>query len=494
MKKPITAFLPFGGAPHTMQVVAQLRSSGFVGEIYLLTTKSLHPLDGCKILRVDSLWGSKTLQMISGRGLSPYTLLLTEDVAIEFGQFGIERFLTIAESTGSGMVYADFYEVDNGRKSPHPVGEYQAGSIRDDFNFGPVLLFNAGRLKEAVRKNGKSSFNYAGLYSTRLALSRRAPITRIAEFLYANAAQDAQPSSERKFDYVDRKNREVQIEMELAATQHLKYIRAFLGPKFKRVNFARTDFEYEVSVIIPVKNRVRTIADAVHSALNQKAEFQFNIIIVDNRSSDGTTEVLRSLSLRDKRIVHIIPIRDDLGIGGCWNEAVHYSLCGRFAVQLDSDDLYEDETVLQRIVNVFRRERCAMVIGSYKLVDFDLHTIPPGLIDHREWTPGNGPNNALRVNGLGAPRAFYTPVLRTLNFPNVSYGEDYSMALAISREYRIGRIYEPIYLCRRWEGNSDAQLDVEKQNAFDFYKDKVRTLEILARQRLVSRKRSTRSA
>ncbi|HXG01480.1 MAG TPA: glycosyltransferase family A protein, partial [Bacteroidota bacterium] len=305
----------------------------------------------------------------------------------------------------------------------------------------------------------------------------------IGECLYACKPIDRRTSGERQFDYVDPKNRQVQIEMERAVSEHLKKIGAFLSPEFQEVDLSEGKFPCEASVIIPVRNRARTIADAVSSALAQQTSFPFNVIVVDNHSSDGTSSILRELAARDQRLIHVIPDRTDLGIGGCWNLAVHHSLCGRFAVQLDSDDLYKDGTTLHRIVETFRAEKCAMVIGSYQMTNFELQEIPPGIIDHREWTPDNGRNNALRVNGLGAPRAFFTPIVRRIKFPNVSYGEDYAVGLAISRDYHIGRIYEPIYLCRRWEGNTDANLDITRINANNFFKDKIRTFEILARQR-----------
>ncbi len=371
-----------------------------------------------------------------------------------------------------------------GQRVSHPVIEYQAGSIRDDFNFGSVLLFDRKALRRAAVAGKRQNYQYAGLYALRLAISRAQPVTRIGEPLYGKAEQDARKSDQKQFDYVDPKNRAVQIEMEAAATEHLKQIGAWLRPRFKTPDLDEVAFEREASVIIPVRNRVKTVGDAVSSVLKQQTAFPFNLIVVDNHSTDGTTELLRTFVRKDSRVMHVVPERTDLLIGGCWNAGIEHPACGRFAVQLDSDDLYKDETTLQEIVDAFRREGCAMVIGSYQMTNFKLEEIPPGVIDHREWTPENGRNNALRINGLGAPRAFYTPILRRIRFPNVSYGEDYAAVLAVSREYQIGRIYEPIYLCRRWEGNSDAGIDIAKQNAFNTYKDKLRTFEILARQRL----------
>ena len=340
----------------------------------------------------------------------------------------------------------------------------------------------------------RQNFQYAGLYALRLAVSRQRPITRVGEHLYGKVELDVRKSDQKQFDYVDPKNRAVQIEMEAAATEHLKQIGAWLKPRFKTPNLDDAAFQTEASVIIPVKNRVKTVGDAVSSVLKQQTTFPFNLIVVDNHSTDGTTDLLRSFAQKDNRMVHLIPERQDLLIGGCWNEAIMHSACGRFAVQLDSDDIYSDEATLQKIVDAFHREKCAAVIGSYRMTNFKLEEIPPGVIDHREWTPDNGRNNALRIHGLGAPRAYYTPIIRSIRFPNVSYGEDYAAVLAVSREYQIARIYEPIYLCRRWEGNSDAGIDVAKQNAFNLYKDKLRTFEIMARQRMNQGSKAAASA
>ncbi len=412
-----------------------------------------------------------------------HVLLLLHPTRIEFGQFGLERMLSVAQATGAGLVYSDYYDIKDGRKTPHPTIDLQLGSVRDDFNFGSVVLIETDALRKAVGDFGSTEYAHAGHYQMRLALSRLRPIVRIGEFLYSKIELDTRRSGEKQFDYVDPRNRAVQIEMEKVATEHLRKIGAFLGPRFEAVNLEEGSFPVEASVVIPVRNRVKTVGDAVESVLKQKTSFPFNLIIVDNHSTDGTTDLLRQAAQRDARVIHVIPPRDDLGIGGCWTEAIHHDKCGRYAVQLDSDDLYKDEHTLQKVVDVFRREKCAMVVGSYQMVNFKLEEIPPGVIDHQEWTPANGRNNALRINGLGAPRAFYTPILRQINVPNVSYGEDYAVGLAISRDYQIGRIYEPIYLCRRWEGNSDADLDVSKLNAYNAYKDKIRTIEILARQK-----------
>ena len=485
MAKPITAFIPYTGNDSTHRTVEQLHASNFVSKVYLLTTGEIQSdIKGCTKLRADSLVGSRSVRLVSQKSNTPYALLIIHDTLIEFGSHGLQRLLSVAENTGAGIVYSDYYDIKEGKRTPHPVIDYQLGSIRDDFDFGSLMLMNSGALKQEVAKNQKSDFKFAGLYNSLLTISRKWPMIRVGESLYNKIETDVRRSGEKQFDYVDPRNREVQVEMEAAATDHLKRIGAYLRPKFKKVNLEVGTFKYEASVIIPVKNRVKTIGDAVESALKQKTSFPFNLIVVDNHSTDGTTDLLRSSVERDARLLHLIPQREVLGIGGCWNEAVHHQKCGRFSVQLDSDDLYKDETTLQRIVDVFRREKRAMVVGSYQMVNFNLEEIPPGIIDHKEWSPANGRNNLLRINGLGAPRAFFTPILRQLNVPNVSYGEDYAVGLAVSREYQIGRIYEPIYLCRRWKGNSDADLDITKQNAHNSYKDKLRTFEIMARQKL----------
>lgn len=484
MARAISAFVPYGGNEFTRRTLAQLRDSRLVGNIVLLTTEGIGPaLKGYPPLTVPSLQAGETFRLMARKATTPYSLIILQDTAIEFGQFGFERLLTVAEQTGAGIVYSDYYEVKSSGRAGHPVIEYQVGSIRDDFDLGSAILINNAALRDAVAQQGKMRYKYAGWYAIRLAVSRRWPVIRIGEYLYSKVESDIRKSGEKLFDYVDPKNRAVQIEMEQAATQHLKKIGAYLKPVFKLVKFGNTSFDVEASVIIPVKNRARTIADAVQSVLSQRASFPFNLVVVDNHSTDGTTDILRTFAAKDNRLLHIIPEREDLGIGGCWNEAVHHPRCGRFAAQLDSDDLYKDDTTLRKIVEAFYREKCAMVIGTYQMTNLDLESIPPGIIDHREWTPDNGRNNALRINGLGAPRAFFTPILRKIKIPNVSYGEDYAVGLAISRDYQIGRIYEPIYLCRRWEGNSDAALDVNRLNTFNFYKDKLRTFEILARQK-----------
>ncbi len=389
------------------------------------------------------------------------------------------RMTEVACDIKAAMVYCDYSAVTESGIERHPVIGYSLGSVRDDFDFGHIVLLNRAMVYDVLRD--MPEYGFAAWYALRLALSRRGAIVRIPETLYAVDQTDTRLSGEKQFDYVNPRNREVQVEMELAFTSHLHEIHAWLPGRSALINPEEGDFPVEASVIIPVRNRERTVADAVRSALAQKAGFLFNVIVVDNHSTDGTSAILEALANEDSRVVHIVPESMTLGIGGCWNLAVNDSRCGRFAVQLDSDDLYKDASTLQKVVDTFRRERCAMVVGSYELVDFAGNPIPPGLIDHKEWTDGNGHNNALRINGLGAPRAFFTPVFRRLQLPDVSYGEDYAMGLRVSRNYRIGRIYESLYLCRRWEGNSDAALSVEKVNANNAYKDWLRTVEINAR-------------
>ena len=499
MRLPITVFLPYSGGKFTEHTIQQFKSASggyLVKEINLLANPKLKQPSNLppevKILHVETLFSSDTVTMISRNTTTQYLLLIVHDGPIELGQFCLERFLSVAENTNAGLLYSDYYEVSSAISSElsrrervdHPTIDYQPGSIRDDFNFGSLLFFRTDAVREALMTGKQTNgYKFAGLYDLRLRISEKYPIIRIAEYLYSIAEPDVRRSGERMFDYVDPKNRAVQIEMEDAATEHLKRIGAFLSAEFKEVDLDTEQFEFEASVIIPVKNRARTIADAIKSVLKQKTNFLFNLIVVDNHSSDGTTEIVRAFAEKDSRVIHIIPSRYDLGIGGCWNEAIFHPRCGKFAVQLDSDDLYKDEDALQKIVDTFYQERCAMVVGTYQMTNFELEEIPPGIIDHREWTLENGRNNALRIHGLGAPRAFFTPIIRQIKFPNVSYGEDYAVGLAISRDYKIGRIYEPIYLCRRWEGNSDANLDIAKSNTYNLYKDKLRTFEILARQR-----------
>jgi hypothetical protein len=432
-------------------------------------------------LQSGSISNSIVFRKIYSECKTEFFLLVIGDIEIKIDEETLSRFLDVAKTSAAGLVYSDYYELLNNDAVEHPTIDYQTGSIRDDFEFGPVILLK----REFVQKflNQNTNYSFAGLYSLRLSVSEHHPVVRIPQYLYTASKLDLRKSGEKLFDYVDPQNRNVQIEMEKAATFHLKQIGAYLPPVENDTNLDAEEFEYEASVIIPVKNREKTIVDAIQSALKQETDFSYNVIVVDNHSSDSTTQILSELSNKENKLLHIIPERTDLGIGGCWNEAILNAQCGKFAVQLDSDDLYLNENTLQKIIDKFYQDSCAMIIGSYKLADFNMKEIPPGVIDHREWTDENGHNNALRINGLGAPRAFYTPVVREIKFPNVSYGEDYVVALAILREHKIGRIYEPLYLCRRWEGNTDADLSIEQQNANDYYKDSIRTTEIIERQK-----------
>ncbi len=478
--KTIDCFIPYSSTDPLSCTVCNLRECPSVRQIYLLSSETNpQPVKGCETLTVGSLYASTTLRAIAAHAQADYLLFYTKPTRLELGYFALERMTDIAHDSQAGMVYADSYQVTDEERRQAPVIDYQAGSLRDDFNFGSVLLFNTAAFQEAIL-HMRADYQAAGLYDLRLKLSQRYSLVHINEYLYTEVESDNRRSGEKLFDYVDPKNRSVQLEMEAACTEHLKEIGGYLAPEFKPIEFEAEGFEYEASVIIPVRNRVRTITDAIESVLRQETRFPFNLIIVDNHSTDGTTEAIDRYT-HDNRVIHLIPERKDLGIGGCWNLGVHHPRCGKFAVQLDSDDLYSSELTLQTIVDAFYQQRCGMVVGTYRMTDFDLNTIPPGIIDHREWTPENGRNNALRINGLGAPRAFYTPLLRSVKLPNTSYGEDYALGLAISRHYLIGRVYDVVYLCRRWEGNSDAALSIERVNANNLYKDRIRTWELQAR-------------
>lgn len=408
-----------------------------------------------------------------------YVLLQITDEDIELGPFAPERFYTIAEMTQAGLVYADYREEKEDKFIPHPLIDYQEGSLRNDFDFGKLLFIRTSALKKAIRQ-ATGDYQHAGLYDVRLNISRSYPIVHINEYLYTAKEKDTRSSGQKMFDYVDPRNQEAQKEMEQACTAHLKAIGAYLKPEFLNVDFTEENFPVEASVIIPVRNRVKTIEDAIRSVLHQKTSFAFNLIIIDNHSTDGTSERIQKYA-DGAQVIHLRPKRTDLGIGGCWDLGVNHPECGKFAIQLDSDDVYSDTSTLQKIVDAFYTQQCGMVIGSYRMTNFQMEEIPPGIIDHKEWTPDNGRNNALRINGLGAPRAFYTPLIRRIHFPNTSYGEDYAVGLRISRDYQIGRIYDVLYLCRRWEDNSDATLSIEQTNRNNLYKDRLRTWELKAR-------------
>ena len=465
--KKITCFVPYIDESQAGKTLSALRNSQLVDKVVCLD---------------EPVFKSETIRRIAAESKADYALVYTKTTTLELGYMALDRFLQIAQDTNAGLVYADHYQVKGGELVKAPVIDYQKGSLRDDFDFGSVLFFDAAALKESVQRMTES-YQHAGLYDLRLKLSQRYALVHANEYLYSEVEEDNRKSGEKQFDYVDPRNRDRQIEMEKACTQHLKEIGGYLEPHFEDIDFSQGEFEVEASVIIPVRNREATIGAAIESVLRQQTKFKFNLIVIDNHSTDGTTEAIDAFKA-DGRVVHLVPERNDLGIGGCWNYGVNSTHCGKFAVQLDSDDLYKDEHTLQTIVDAFYEQKCAMVIGSYMMTDFDLNELPPGVIDHKEWTPDNGRNNALRINGLGAPRAFYTPVLRSIGLPNTSYGEDYAMGLNISRHYQIGRIYDVLYLCRRWGGNSDAALSIEKVNANNLYKDRIRTWELEARIRM----------
>lgn len=486
MNRRITCFIPASDLESMVATIKALKSSELVSRVYVLTDNDdLSGIGGtgAEVLKTGSISSTAALKKIAGITETEYTLIYTKRFPLNPGAHSLSRMMQVCHETGAGMVYSGYYENKQGKLSPHPLIDCQAGSLRDDFAFGSVLFYSTGALKEAMAAPGVQ-YQFAGLYDLRLSISRKYPLIYIPELLYTEVETDTRKSGEKQFDYVDPRNRDVQIEMEKACTAHLKKTGAWLKPDFRKIDLACEKFEFEASVIIPVRNRAKTIADAVDSVLSQQAGFRFNLIVVDNHSTDGTSDLLKKYAAADNRVIHHIPQRNDLGIGGCWNEGLFHEKCGRFAIQLDSDDIYINNGVVQKIVDAFYEQNCAMVVGSYRMVNFKLEEIPPGVIDHREWTPDNGRNNALRINGLGAPRAFYTPVLRKIRIPNVSYGEDYAVGLAISRRYQIGRIYEPLYLCRRWEDNSDAELDIAKVNAHNFYKDRIRTIELMARIRM----------
>lgn len=479
--------IPFSTHPYFDTTLRQFTQSSSVDRIYIFHDGAYAlPSPNCEGINAGSPNSGAALNsLINNKVKSKYLLVITEPWRIDLGRFALEQFLSVAEETNAGIVYSDYYEVKDGEPFEHPVNDCQFGSIRDSFDFGPVMLFSVPAARSALKKYGAiPKVQRAGLYDLRLKISIDRRIFHIREYLYRKTETDVRSTKDIQFDYVDGRFHAIQKEMEAVETEYLRIIGAYLSPKFKPLPDAGAKFPVEASIIIPVRNRVRTISQAVDSALGQQTDFLFNIIVIDNHSSDGTTEILNALSQKSPLVKHIVPALTDLGIGGCWNEAVMSEHCGRYAVQLDSDDLYANGDTLQKIVDAFRGGKYAMVIGSYRLVNMKLEEIPPGVVDHKEWTPRNGRNNALRINGFGAPRAFQTSLLRQIPMANVSYGEDYGIILRLSREYQIGRIYEPIYVCRRWEGNTDAALSVESANRNDAYKDMLRTIEVLARQRI----------
>ncbi|WP_278410624.1 DUF4922 domain-containing protein [Phocaeicola coprocola] len=493
MNKTITCFIPYGSENQINKTIRHLQECSTVDRIFLLPTSPVPNLslpDKCYILPSSAPESVERYKQVALYAKTPFTLICTQVQDLEFGYMALERMCDYLSAPQCSMVYADHYKTIKGERTPHPVIDYQLGSVRDDFDFGSLLMFRTDYLKRAINEiEAEKEYQHSALYALRLALSIYGELTHIREFLYTETEIDLRKSGEKQFDYVDPRNRQVQIEREEVFTRHLKKIGAYLKPGMMTVDLKEGEFSHEASIIIPVRNRARTINDAIRSVLEQETSFPFNLIIIDNHSTDGTSEIIEQYK-NDNRVIHLIPERTDLGIGGCWNLGINHPQCGRFAIQLDSDDLYSSPHTVQTIVDKFYKEQCAMVIGSYRMTDFTLQTLPPGVIDHKEWTDENGHNNALRINGLGAPRAFFTPLLRKIRVPNTSYGEDYALGLAFSRQYRIGRIYDVLYLCRRWEGNSDAALSIEKINQNNNYKDSLRTLEIKLRQAM-NKKRQT---
>jgi hypothetical protein len=491
MMKPVTIVVPYSPDLFFEKALFSLTTSDLVERVVIIHQEPVRlNIPKGRVVVAGPLPSQETLSLILGDVETKYLLLLLDFQPVSIEPEALEKFLEKAVSTKAGLVYSDYYDERNGDKTPHPLCDYQLGSVRDDFDFGAMLLFSVVAIREAVRKYGVlSRMRFAGLYDVRLKVSIDHPVYHLQEPLYsiirkAGATCELTPQEE-VFAYVDPRNEAVQDEMEIVFTDYLRKIGAYLPPDhFKEVEGVTESFQVEASIVIPVLNRKETIAQAVKSALSQETDFPFNVIVVDNHSADGTTAILSDLARQYPSLKHIIPKRTDLGIGGCWNEAIQDEGCGRYAVQLDSDDLYINSYTLQKMVNLIRQNHHALVIGSYTLVDSMLQEVPPGLVDHQEWTDENGHNNALRINGLGAPRGFDTSLMRRIGFLNVSYGEDYAAALRISREYRIGRIYESLYLCRRWRDNTDAALSVAEANRNNAFKDKIRTDEIIARQRM----------
>ena len=494
--KPLTVVIPHSPELFFKKTLLSLTRSALVEQVLIISQEPVHfKTERCRVLVAESLSSHKTLSPILTEIQTKYLLLFLEPRQISIEPKALERLLEIADSTKAGLVYSDFFDDGKGGKIPHPLNDYQTGSVRDDFDFGAMILFSVPAVRKALKKYGViPDVKFAGLYDLRLKVSIDHSVYHLREALYSVissviGADGKPPDDEKIFAYVDPRNEAVQKEMETVFTDYLKKIGAYLPSHYLReVKQTPKSFPVETSVVIPVRNRKETIAEAVRSALSQETDFPFNVIVVDNHSTDGTTTVLSDLARQHSSLKHIVPMRNDLEIGGCWNEALQAEACGRYAVQLDSDDLYSSSHTLQKMVDMLRQGNYAMVIGSYILVNEKLEEIPPGLIDHREWTDENGHNNALRINGLGAPRAFNTSLMRKVGFLNVSYGEDYAAALRICREYRIGRIYESLCLCRRWPGNTDAALSTEEANQNDAFKDKIRTEEILARQKILGEK------
>ena len=488
MNRLIDFFLAGADAPEASATCAHIAAHPLINRLFCVGPPqdgTPAPPVGAERLTCESVSDMRFLRLVSRKASAPYVMLFLRPAALNLGYRCIERFAEMAEDGGGIFYYSDRYDIADGTQRLHPTSDYQEGSLRDDFDFGGLVLLRTEALRAFIKAEGHLRLHHAARYALRLFLSRHGQLCHIREPLYAEELTDRRTSGTKQFDYVTPANQAVQAEMERVCTAHLKAIGAWLAPdEVDEPDLNAVPFGLEASVVIPVRNRARTIAEAVRSALGQQADFGFNVIVVDNHSTDGTTEILRKLAEEDERVVHLTPERRDLGIGGCWDMAVRHERCGKFAVQLDSDDLYSSPCALRTLVDAFYAQRAAMVVGAYRMVDFNLSTLPPGLIAHREWTAANGRNNALRVNGLGAPRAFYVPLLRRWGVPNTSYGEDYALGLRFSRYYRIGRIYDEVYLCRRWEGNSDADLSIDKVNSHNAYKDSLRTQEVRARQAL----------
>lgn len=495
MKERIDCFLLCADKDSDGMMTETLQRCQEVNAVYAIEVKGYGRTTAAGLLPTD------VIREMASLSTADYTLMCLKDTPVILGMNALQRMLRAAVETDAAMVYGDYRKlmsrtaVDGSTETyieSHPVIDYQEGSLRDDFDFGSIVLIRSSLLHDYAAGTA-ADYRYAAFYDLRLFIARHGEIFHLNEQMYTEEERDMRASGVRQFDYVNPANREVQTEMEHAVTEHLRLTNALIDTTdYRTPDFNEQHFDCEASVIIPVRNRIKTIRDAVGSALEQRADFAYNVIVIDNHSTDGTTEVLRAMEKQySPQLVVIVPERTDLGIGGCWNTGIDDERCGRFAVQLDSDDLYSSPSTLQTIVDAFYEQKAAMIVGSYRICDFELRTLPPGLIAHTEWTDDNGCNNALRINGLGAPRAFFTPLLRQYRFPDTSYGEDYAMGLIFSRNYRIGRIYTELYLCRRWGGNSDAALTTDRINANNLYKDRLRTMEIKARRRQNANGRET---